>query len=462
MTLERLVRTRLVAVLLIALVLAVGAISAVTVTLVRAQTEAGVVDATQAAARIIRQVADPAVGDPAQVCNRLLAAVTTGDSSAVRLAVRANDVSCAQQRADARLLDGSDRAALRRTHVRGASVIIATGATTSVESGTTVWIAAIRPLAQEHRTWQRLAQVAAGMLMIGVGLALFASLIISRRLARPIEQLAEQSRALSTTGSASGRVGAVAHAPQEVASLQQDIDQLLASLAASRAEQERLVSDTSHELRAPVGAMSANISSLGTAIDQGNEPMIREIAAHLQQQSGELAQLVDDLLLLARGRLPDETREPRSVADIVVERSTAWRSRWPHAVIDIDIPPSPAGGAAQQPNVDTALLLRAFDNMVANAISHGASPVCITVTEGVSGAWSVAVRDAGDGFTEASAAGMFERFATFPTRHTGASSGLGGSIIAKAAADHGGTALAANHPDGGGVVTVSVSASSRT
>jgi signal transduction histidine kinase len=66
----------------------------------------------------------------------------------------------------------------------------------------------------------------------------------------------------------------------------------------------------------------------------------------------------------------------------------------------------------------------------------------------------VLVRDHGAGLDPASVDHVFDRFWQADTARAGSGSGLGLSIVAGIAAEHGGTAVAANAPDGGAEFTL--------
>ena len=66
------------------------------------------------------------------------------------------------------------------------------------------------------------------------------------------------------------------------------------------------------------------------------------------------------------------------------------------------------------------------------------------------------VRDHGGGLDEEALAHVFDRFWQADRARAGSGVGLGLSIVAAIAHEHGGTATAANHPDGGARFEVSI------
>src|SRR5262249_29573724 len=96
-------------------------------------------------------------------------------------------------------------------------------------------------------------------------------------------------------------------------------------------------------------------------------------------------------------------------------------------------------------------LARAVANVVGNALKWSAEggSVDVRVADG-----KVVVRDHGPGIDDADLPLVFERFYRAPTARGTPGSGLGLAIVRHVAEAPGGTAEAANAPDGGAVLTL--------
>jgi signal transduction histidine kinase len=107
--------------------------------------------------------------------------------------------------------------------------------------------------------------------------------------------------------------------------------------------------------------------------------------------------------------------------------------------------------------MDARRLSRVFINIIQNAIQHtpDRSEVSV-VSHAVPGAGprfvSVSIRDSGPGFAEAD---LPQVFAPFFSRRVGGF-GLGLAISQRIIAEHRGSIVAANHPEGGAMVTVTL------
>src|SRR5207248_11666765 len=101
---------------------------------------------------------------------------------------------------------------------------------------------------------------------------------------------------------------------------------------------------------------------------------------------------------------------------------------------------------------DQAHLRQAIANLVSNAVRHTSPDTPIEVTARLDeGAAEVVVRDHGPGLSDDALTHVFDRFWQADKARAGTGAGLGLSIVAGIAAEHGGRATAANAADGGAV-----------
>ena len=104
---------------------------------------------------------------------------------------------------------------------------------------------------------------------------------------------------------------------------------------------------------------------------------------------------------------------------------------------------------------DADHLRQAIANLVTNAVKHtpDGSPVEVAATlEG--GAAVLSVRDHGPGLDDDALEHAFDRFWQADAARVGKGAGLGLSIVAAIAAEHGGSASVRNADDGGAVFTI--------
>ena len=264
------------------------------------------------------------------------------------------------------------------------------------------------------------------VLIAGAVAALLAMLLAAAlvRLAmRPLRALSSGAQDIARTQDAARRL-AVPRSQDEVRSLAETLNAMLASLERARAVEQRFVADASHELRTPLTALRGNAAYLER---HGADP---EALADLRVSAERLSRLLDDLLTLAR---EDATGGvPAAPVDLAEVAREALELHPGPAVLDTpDVPVLAAG--------DRAALLLAAGNLVGNARKHGpdGAPVTIRVRP-EAGHAVLEVRDEGAGLSDADAARAFDRF--WRSDHGRQGSGLGLAIVRAVAERHGGTA----------------------
>ncbi len=154
-------------------------------------------------------------------------------------------------------------------------------------------------------------------------LSALASLVLARRLLRPIRRIATGTQALGA-GHYSTRIPV--DRSDELGRLAQDFNHLAAALERNEQARRQWVADISHELRTPLAILRGEIEALLDGIRQ-NSP------ERMQSLHGEvltLGKLVDDLYELALSDLGalDYRREPLDLAGIVADTSAGFQHRF--------------------------------------------------------------------------------------------------------------------------------------
>jgi two-component system OmpR family sensor kinase len=223
------------------------------------------------------------------------------------------------------------------------------------------------------------------------------------------------------------------------------------ALRQSEGRLRRFVADASHELRTPVAAVSAYAELFERGADSRPEDLAR-VMTGIRGETTRMAQLVEDLLLLAR---LDESRPieraPLDLSAVAAEGVEAARAVGPGWQLELD------AGESVIVSGDRARLRQVFDNLLSNVRAH--TPPGTTAVVTVFGAGDEAVcqvADNGSGISAADAGRLFERFyRADPSRsRTSGGAGLGLSIVAAIVAAHGGHVEAAPNPAGGATFTI--------
>ena len=223
---------------------------------------------------------------------------------------------------------------------------------------------------------------------------------------------------------------------------------MLARLEESFQRERRFVADASHELRTPLAVLKTELEAairIG-----GHDAEVRESLVVALEETDHLAQLAEDLLLIARaadGRLPVRPRAgrgPRAArADPAALRRPRRASR--DARFESTRP------TASSVSVDPLRARQALGNLVDNALRHGGGEIRLSARRSRE-AIEIDVSDEGPGFPPELAPHAFERFARGDGERTRGGAGLGLAIVRAIAEAHGGTATIVDASSAGATV----------
>jgi two-component system phosphate regulon sensor histidine kinase PhoR len=203
------------------------------------------------------------------------------------------------------------------------------------------------------------------------------------------------------------------------------------------------IDNLSHELRTPittVGLLTETLARDAEAAGAGVPPKMRERIGKLEVETGNIAQMVSELLDLARiesgGRqLHLDDVDIAAVAADSAERLRTFADR---QGVTLDVEP-----ATGLPSVrgDAGQIARVFANLIHNAVKFSVAGARVAVLVRREGDDIVAsVRDSGIGISPADQARIFERFYKADrARSSGSGTGLGLAIARHIVEGHGGT-----------------------
>lgn len=267
-----------------------------------------------------------------------------------------------------------------------------------------------------------------------------------RRLTRTAEHIAA-TRDLTTPIPAAGR--------DEIGSLSTSFTTMVASLASSQEQQQRLISDASHEMRTPLTSLRTNLELLARLESQPlavlPEGERQAVISDLQFETSELTTLLTELVELATDRTaneePLEHTEFAGLCEAIAVRARRRTGR------DIHLAQLDTATVEVRPH----LIERAISNLVDNAIKY--SPIGTPIEIEVHGS-RVEVRDHGPGIADDDLPRVFDRFFRATSARTQPGSGLGLAIVKQIVESHEGTVFAGNHPGGGAIVGFELATSS--
>ncbi|HEY0971501.1 MAG TPA: HAMP domain-containing sensor histidine kinase, partial [Gemmatimonadales bacterium] len=128
-------------------------------------------------------------------------------------------------------------------------------------TGTPYYLATALPLAHLDASVRQFARLMVIMAVVGCALTFVAGWLVAGRALRPVMVLTDTARDIARSRVFSQRVADGAP-HDELGRLATTFNEMLASLEQAYAAQQRFVSDASHELRAPITVIQANLELL--------------------------------------------------------------------------------------------------------------------------------------------------------------------------------------------------------
>jgi heavy metal sensor kinase len=285
-----------------------------------------------------------------------------------------------------------------------------------------------------------------GLLLIGGPIALLIASLAGYGAAaaalRPVEVMRRRARDIQA--SRPGRRLPVPPANDEVSRLGVTLNAMLERLEEAFAHERRFVSDASHELRTPLAILKGELEL--ALRDARTVPEYRASVSSAAEEADRLAQLAEDLLVIARS---DQGGLPVRVAEVDVAALLSGVSqRFARRAAEHGVELAITGADDLDLVADPMRLEQALGNMIDNAMRHGDGAVELEAVRRDDRV-ELHVRDVGPGFPPSFLDGAFDRFSRADVARGRGGAGLGLAIVRAIADAHGGRAHAANRPGGG-------------
>ena len=261
---------------------------------------------------------------------------------------------------------------------------------------------------------------------------------------RPVDSMRRQAALISAERP--GERLPVPHTRDEVERLGKTLNAMLGRLEAALALERDFVADAGHELRTPLALLRTELELALRHADSAEE--LREAVRRSSAEVDRLAQLAEDLLLLARshgGGLPLRV-ESIEAADLLTR--VASRFEWRAQAAGRPLSTSQPDGLRLQG--DPLRLEQALGNLVDNALRYGEGAVLVSASP-ASAMVELHVVDEGAGFPPEFLERAFERFSRHDHARARGGAGLGLAIVRTIAEAHGGSAHAGRSDTGADV-----------
>ncbi|MXG91956.1 sensor histidine kinase [Nocardioides flavescens] len=291
------------------------------------------------------------------------------------------------------------------------------------------------------------------LIAVGAVLAAGVGLLLVRRELRPLRQVAGTAHRVAELPLAEGDIELAERVPARLtdertevgqvgAALNTLLDHVETALAArhrSETQVRQFVADASHELRTPLATI-AGYTEL--ARRRPDESTVRTALDKVEEESGRMTALVEDLLLLARldaGR--PLAAEPVDLTHLLLEAVSDARVLGTEHHWRLHLPDTPLEVVG-----DEQRLHQVVTNLLTNARKHTPPGTTVTVTGHPDG---FDVHDDGPGFPAEFVDHAFERFARVDeARQRTGGAGLGLSLVDAIVRSHGGHVSLTSAPGG--------------
>ncbi len=237
---------------------------------------------------------------------------------------------------------------------------------------------------------------------------------------------------------------------QDLQSLEIAINNLLARMRESHRQQDRFVSDASHELRTPISVIQGYVNMLDRW-GKEDEQILDESIEAIKNESENMKNLIEQLLFLARG---DSGRNTLHFEDFDLTETV--KDVWEESIM-IDEKHVYQLEERIVVNGDMPMIKQSLRILVQNAAKYSKEGDGITLKSKMEdGRPCYVVQDEGIGMAESEVVHVFERFYRSDAARNSAEGGSGlGLSIAKWIVDaHGGTIEILSRPEFGTRFTV--------
>lgn len=208
------------------------------------------------------------------------------------------------------------------------------------------------------------------VLPMGLGILLVvgaASIWFSRRLARPLDQLASAARRFGD-GDTSAR--AKLDRADELGQVGKAFDDMADRTAGVMLAQRQLMGDVSHELRTPLSRIRV---ALELAVEDPSAA--KDVLIDVGSDLDEIDQLIADILTTARlDGEPHLDRRPTLLTELTDRAAQRFTAKHPRRQLELDV-----NASELDLECDPVLLRRAVDNLLDNAAKYSDAPVKLVV-----------------------------------------------------------------------------------
>lgn len=279
--------------------------------------------------------------------------------------------------------------------------------------------------------------------VLAAGMVGLSTWVVVRRSLRPVDRMRVAAGSLPK-----GQRLPVPGADDELRSLAEALNSMLARRDADTEWLRRFTGDAAHELRNPVASIRAQAE---VAVVHPDPDLAQETLQDIAVEAQRLSNMVEGLLELARaesGTYP--AASPVELGDAVRAGADRSNMRGVRPRVRTVIPTGAVVILANPAEVATIV-----DNLLANALRHARALVRVSLLP-AAGSVRLIVDDDGQGIPEEHRVRVFHRFHRVQSDRARSSggAGIGLALVAEAVQRRGGSVRAAESPEGGARIEV--------
>lgn len=231
------------------------------------------------------------------------------------------------------------------------------------------------------------------------------------------------------------------------AELEQRVVERTAQLEAVNRELEAFSYSVSHDLRAPLRAISGFSEILEAELGAEATPPVRRCLDRVREGVRHMSELIEDLMGLAKLTRRPFVRASVDLAEVARQIAARLQATQPNRTLRFDIPPSlPA-------ECDAGLTAIVLENLIGNAWKYTAktthAQIALAMETGADGKPVYSVRDNGVGFDPRHADKLFTPFQRLHSAADFPGTGIGLATVQRAINRHGGRIWATAKPGEG-------------
>ncbi len=256
--------------------------------------------------------------------------------------------------------------------------------------------------------WETFLGVAVLVAIVVFTLALIISLFYSKRMARPLDEMAAASRKFAR-GDFSVRVRQVEDPTDEMGALIESFNKMADSLEKAEERRSEFIANISHELRTPMTTISGFADGIldGTIPREEEEKYLRSISGETKRLSRLVREMLDVSQMRNRAADPAK-RTVFDLTELIMQTMLSFESRATKKDLDVD-PQLPENHILVRADRDG--ITQVIYNLIDNAVKFADKGSCITIRlYKDDGKAYVSVKDKGETIPPDDLPFIFDRF----------------------------------------------------